>query len=80
VLLLKADRVGFPRRDSGGRGRHVGMIVKAKGPSGSAKIQSDDLKHALGLVLYLRTIGYEAWVEDTDGNEIEETFLKNAIK
>jgi hypothetical protein len=56
------------------------MIVKAKGPSGSAKIQSDDPKHALGLVLYLRTIGYEAWVEDTDGNEIEETFLKNAIK
>jgi hypothetical protein len=56
------------------------MIVKAKGPSGSAKIHSDDPKHALGLVHYLRTIGYEAWVEDTDGNEIEETVLKNSIK
>jgi hypothetical protein len=56
------------------------MIVKAKGPNGSAKIHSDDSKHALGLVQYLRTIGYEAWVEDTNGNEIEETVLKNAIK
>jgi len=37
------------------------MIVKAKGPSGPAKILSDDPKHALGLVKYLRTIGYKAW-------------------
>jgi hypothetical protein len=56
------------------------MIVKAKGPSGPAKILSDDPKHALGLVQYLRTIGYTAWIEDTNGNEIEETVLKNAIK
>jgi hypothetical protein len=56
------------------------MIVKAKGPSGSAKIHSDDPTHALGLVQYLRTIGYKAWIEDTNGNEIEETVLKNAIK
>jgi hypothetical protein len=55
------------------------MIVKAKGPSGPAKIRSDDPRHALGLVHYLRTIGYEAWVEDTNGNEIEESVLKNAI-
>jgi hypothetical protein len=54
------------------------MIVKAKGPSGPAKIRSDDPKQALGLVQYLRTIGYEAWIEDTDGKEIEETVLKNA--
>ncbi len=27
------------------------MIVKAKGPSGPAKIRSDDPKHALSLVL-----------------------------
>ena len=49
------------------------MIVKAEGPSGTAKINSDGPKHALGLVQYLRTIGYEAWIEDADGNEIEET-------
>jgi hypothetical protein len=55
------------------------MIVKAKGPSGSAKIHSDDPTHALGLVQYLRIIGYKAWIEDTNGNEIEETVLKNAI-
>jgi hypothetical protein len=58
----------------------VSMIVKAEGPSGRAKIRSDDPKHALGLVHYLRTIGYNAWIEDTNGNEIEETVLKNAIK
>jgi hypothetical protein len=56
------------------------MIVKAQGPSGPAKIHSDDPKHALGLVQYLRTIGYEAWIEDSNGNEIEETVLMKAIK
>jgi hypothetical protein len=56
------------------------MIVKAEGPSGRAKIHSDEPKHALGLVQYLRTIGYRAWIEDTNGNEIEEGVLKNAIK
>jgi hypothetical protein len=56
------------------------MVVKAEGPSGPAKIRSDDPKQALGLVQYLRTIGYEAWIEDTNGNEIEERVLKMAVK
>jgi hypothetical protein len=56
------------------------MIVKAEGPSGPAKIHSDDPKHALGLVQYLRTIGYEAWIEDTNGDEIDEKALKVAIR
>jgi hypothetical protein len=59
------------------------MVVKAKGPSGPAKIRSDDPKHALGPVHYLRTIGYDAWIEDMNGNEIgrkcpEECDLANA--
>jgi hypothetical protein len=58
----------------------VSMIVKAEGPSGRAKIHSDDTKHALGLAQYLRTIGYNAWVEDTNGNEIDEKALKMAIR
>ena len=53
------------------------MIVKAEGPSGPAKIHSDDPKHALGLAL--RTIGYTAWIEDTNGNEIDERALKMAV-
>ncbi len=56
------------------------MIVKAKGPGGSAKIHSNDPKHALGLVQYLRTIGYKAWIEDTNGHEIEEPALQKAIE
>jgi hypothetical protein len=56
------------------------MFVKAEGPSGPAKIHSDDPKHALGLVQYLRTIGYKVWIEDTNGDEIEERVLKMAIK
>ena len=56
------------------------MIVKAEGPSGRAKIHSDDPKHALGLAQYLRTIGYNAWIEDTNGNEIDEKALKMAIR
>ena len=55
-------------------------VVKAEGPSGPAKIRSDDPKRALGLVQYLRTIGYNAWVEDTNGNEIPEKALKMAIR
>jgi hypothetical protein len=58
----------------------VGIIVKAEGPSGPAKIDSDDPKHALDLVQYLRTIGYNAWIEDTSGNEIDEKALKMAIR
>ena len=56
------------------------MFVKAAGPSGRAKIHSDDPKHALGLAQYLRAIGYNAWIEDTNGNEIEEGVLKMAIR
>lgn len=58
----------------------MSMIVRAQGPSGRAKINSDGPKHALGLVQYLRSIGYQAWIEDADGNEIEEATLKTAIK
>jgi hypothetical protein len=56
------------------------MFVKAEGPSGRAKIESDNPKHALGLAQYLRTIGYSAWIEDTNGNEIGEKALKLAIR
>src|SRR5262249_45257338 len=52
------------------------MFVKAEGPSGRAKIHSDDPKHALGLPQYLRTIGHDAGIEDTNGNEIDEKALK----
>jgi hypothetical protein len=58
----------------------VSIIVKAEGPSGPAKIRSDDPKHALGLAQYLRTIGYNAWIEDTNGNAIDEKALKMVIK
>jgi hypothetical protein len=57
----------------------VSLIVKAEGPSGHARINSDEPKHALGLAQYLRTIGYNAWIEDTNGNEIDENALKMAI-
>ena len=60
--------------------RPVSMLVKADGPSGRAKIHSDDPRHALGLAQYLRTIGYSAWIEDTNGNAIDEKALKIAIR
>jgi hypothetical protein len=56
------------------------VIVKAEGPSGPAKIRSDDPKHALSLAKYLRTIGYTAWIEDKNGNAIDEKALTMAIK
>ena len=57
----------------------MSIVVKAEGPSGPAKIHSDDPKHALGLAQYLRTIGYNAWIEDANGNAIDEKALKMAI-
>jgi hypothetical protein len=60
--------------------RRVSITVKAEGPSGRAKIRSDDPKHALSLVQYLRAIGYKAWIEDTNGNEIDEKALKMAMR
>jgi hypothetical protein len=56
------------------------MIVRAEGPSGRAKIRSDDPKHALGLAQYLRSIDYNAWIEDTNGYAIDEKALKIAIR
>ena len=56
------------------------MIVKAEGPSGRAKIHSDGPKHALSLIQYLRTIGYNVWIEDTNGNAIDEKVLKMATR
>jgi hypothetical protein len=58
----------------------VSIFVKAEGPSGRAKIHSVGPKHALGLAQYLRTIGYNAWIEDTDGNAIDEKALKMAVR
>jgi hypothetical protein len=60
--------------------RRVSITVKAEGPNGPAKIRSDDPKHALGLTQYLRTIGYNAWIEDANGNEIDEKALKMAMR
>jgi hypothetical protein len=56
------------------------MIVNAEGPSGPAKIRSDDPKQALGLVQYLRTIGYTAWTEDINANVVDENALKLAMR
>ena len=58
----------------------MSIVVKAEGPSGPAKIHSDDPKHALGLAQYLRTIGYNVWIEDTNGNVFDEKVLKMATR
>jgi hypothetical protein len=76
ATILAADAGNSERR----RVPPVNLIVKARGSSGPAKIRSDDPKHALSLVRYLRTIGYKAWIEDINGKEIEETVLMKAIR
>jgi hypothetical protein len=57
----------------------MSFILKAEGPNGPAKIRSYDSKHGLGLAHYLRSIGYNAWIEDINGNAIDEGALKMAI-
>jgi hypothetical protein len=34
----------------------------------------------LGLAQYLRIIGYNAWIEDANGNEMDEKALKMALR
>jgi len=79
-LLFAIDRYNRSFFYTQRKVRPVSMFVKAEGPSGPAKIHSDDPKHALGLAQYLRTIGYNAWIEDTNGNAIDEKALKMAIR
>jgi hypothetical protein len=79
-LLFAIDRYNRSRTCTQRKVKPVSMFVKAEGPNGRAKIHSDDPKHALGLAQYLRAIGYSAWIEDVNGNEIDETALKMAIR
>jgi hypothetical protein len=78
-LLFAIDRCDRSLAYTQRKVKPVSMFVKAEGPS-RAKIHSDDPKHALGLAQYLRAIGYSAWIEDTNGNEIDEKALKMAIR
>ena len=79
-LLFAIDRYNRSLTYTQREVQPVSMLVKADGPSGRAKIHSDDPRHALGLAQYLRAIGYSAWIEDTNGNEIDEKALKLAIR
>jgi hypothetical protein len=57
----RTARVTFrPCKESNGRSRQSFRLGDASPPG--VEIHSDDPKHALGLVQYLRTIGYEAWL------------------
>jgi tripartite-type tricarboxylate transporter receptor subunit TctC len=63
------------------------IVVDNRGGAGGvlgteivAKARSDDPKHALSLAQFLRTIGYNAWIEDTNGNEMDEKALKAAMR
>jgi hypothetical protein len=79
-LLFAIDRYNRSFTYTQRKVQPVSMFVKAESPSGPAKIRSDDPKHALSLAQYLRTIGYNAWIEDTNGNEIDEKALKMATR
>jgi hypothetical protein len=59
-LLFAIDRYNCSLTYTQRKVQPVSMFVKAEGPSGRANIRSDDPKHALDLVQYLRTIGYNA--------------------
>ena len=48
--------------------------------AGAAAQGLNGLQSIRGLVQYLRTIGYKAWIEDANGNVMEKTVLKNTIK
>jgi hypothetical protein len=56
------------------------MMVDTQIISQVYKLSNRDRQGVRVAVQYLRPIGYKAWIEDANGNVMEKTVLKNAIK
>ena len=52
--------------------------IKIKGEKYIAEVLSDDLSNAIFKVDQWRSQGAEVWIEDVNGNKVEEATLRNA--
>ena len=52
--------------------------IKAKGTKQSTEVISDDPKYAISRADQWRSHGLEVWIEDIDGNKVDEAALREA--
>ena len=52
--------------------------IKIKGDKYIAEVVSDDLSHAIVKVDEWRSQGAEVWIEDVNGNKVDEATLSRA--
>jgi hypothetical protein len=52
--------------------------IKIKGEKYIAEVLSDDLSNAIFKLDQWRSQGAEVWIEDVNGNRVEEATLRNA--
>jgi hypothetical protein len=52
--------------------------IKAKGTKQTKEVISDDPKYAISRADQWRSQGLEVWIEDIDGNKVDEAALRNA--
>jgi hypothetical protein len=52
--------------------------IKVKGEKYIAEVLSDDLSNAIFKMDQWRSQGAEVWIEDVNGNRVEEATLSNA--
>jgi hypothetical protein len=52
--------------------------IKIKGEKYIAEVLSDDLSNAIFKMDQWRSQGAEVWIEDVNGNKLEEATLRNA--
>ena len=52
--------------------------IKAKGTKQTKEVISDDPKYAIFKADQWRSHGLEVWIEDMDGNKIDEAALRKA--
>jgi hypothetical protein len=52
--------------------------IKAKGTKQTNEVISDDPKYAISRADQWRSHGLEVWIEDMDGNKVDEAALRKA--
>ena len=57
---------------------HMTWKIKAKGPKQISEVISDDPKYAIIKADQWRSHGLEVWIEDINGNKVDEAALRKA--
>ncbi|MGH6989544.1 MAG: hypothetical protein ACREE3_06575, partial [Stellaceae bacterium] len=61
------------------KGPHMTWKIKAKGTKQASEVISDDPKYAIFKTDQWRANGLKVWIEDLDGNKVDEAALRKAV-